>query len=275
MLIGKQEIKYDRLKSVEWQVLFYTITGLLTGWLLHKNIGLGSIYYSILPVISGHYWYITAYFIVFLLSPYINKQLKTLDKQSFQRLLVICYVVWCIIPFLTLRETNGMFWNQFIWFMVMYMTGAYLKLFDGKFSRRIYIYAFIVANIFLVLSVFAIGWIAGVNEKAVPYITYFRWSNSPLIVIICISIMRLAGMTTYRSVGWINFLASLVLGIYLFQENQFFQVILWHDLFNNSLPTTYFTRMLHVVVSVIGVMTVGGIIEFVRIKIFKILKIAK
>lgn len=275
MLIGKDEIKYSRLKTVEGQVLFYTLSGLLVGFILHKYIGPGVIYYSVLPVISGHYWYITAYFIVFLLSPYINKLLQSIEKQSFKRLLLVCYVVWCIIPFFTLRENDGLFWNQFIWFVVMYMTGAYLKLYDSIFSRRTYIYAELAANLLLISSVFAIEWLAGIKEEATPFITYFRWSNSPLIVIICVGMMRLASMAPFRSIGWINFLASLVLGIYLFQENKFYQDILWHDLFNNSVPTTDFARFLHLIGSVLGVVIIGGIIEFIRVKIFKIIRITK
>lgn len=275
MLISKDEIKYNRLKSVEFQVLFYTLTGLLVGFLLHKDIGIKDIIYSIIPVISEHYWYITAYFIVFLLSPYINKLVKALDKKSFQTLLIICYVIWSIIPFFTFRETSGMYWNQFIWFVVMYMTGAYLKINRSHYSKKTYIYALVISNILLVLSVFAIDWMTIFSEKATSYITYFRWSNSPLIVIICISMMRLADIATARSIGWINFLASLVLGVYLFQENIFYQGICWQDLFNNSIPSTSLDKILHVIISVAGVIALGGIIDFIRLKAFKLLRIIK
>ena len=275
MLIGKDEIKYNRLLSVEWQVLFYTLTGLLVGYFLHKEIGIISVFYSLLPVITDHYWYITAYFMVFLLSPYINKLIKGLDHKSFQWLLIICYMIWCIIPFFTLRENSGMYWNQFIWFVVMYLTGAYLKTYKNQFNKKTYVYAIIISNILLILSVFVIEWMTILNDKAISYITYFRWSNSPLIVIMCISMMRLADMAPIRIIGWINFMASLVLGIYLFQENIFYQSICWQDLFNNSIPTKAINRIFHVITSVVGVIAIGGIVDFIRLKIFKILKLTK
>ena len=273
MLVKKENITYNRLKTVEWQILFYTLLGLLVGFILGKHIGLGSLLYSTAPVITGHYWYMTAYVIVFLLCPYINILISKLGKEQFWKLLIILYAVWCIIPFFTLRQSSGMFWSQLIWFIVMYLTGAYIRINPAKFSRKIYLNTLWISNILLILSVLVITWLSSLHDGFTGYITYFRWSNSPLIVAICISMMRLADMATLKTVNWINFLASLVLGIYLFQENIFFQELCWNHWFNNSAPTTLLQLFIHVITSVACVCLIGGIIDFVRIKIFKLLKL--
>lgn len=213
MLITKNEIHYSKLKKIEWQVLFYTIGGLIVGMILHKDIGLLDIFYSIFPVISGHYWYITAYVLVFFLSPYLNQLVRSLDNTSFQRLLIICYSFWCIIPFFTLRENSGMFWSQFVWFVVMYITGAYIRLTEPKFGKNVYYISLVISTILLILSVVVLDWISIFYSIPSRFVTYFRWSNSPLIVIFCVSLMRIAAMLPKRSIGWVNFLASLVLGI--------------------------------------------------------------
>lgn len=273
MLVKKENITYNRLKTVEWQILFYTLLGLIVGFILGKHIGLGSLLYSTAPVITGHYWYMTAYVIVFLLCPYINILISKLGKEQFWKLLIILYAVWCIIPFFTLRQSSGMFWSQLIWFIVMYLTGAYIRINPAKFSRKIYVNTLWISNILLILSVLVITWLSSLHDGFTGYITYFRWSNSPLIVAICISMMRLADMATLKTVNWINFLASLVLGIYLFQENIFFQELCWNHWFNNSAPTTLLQLFIHVITSVACVCLIGGIIDFVRIKIFKLLKL--
>lgn len=275
MLVAKDNINYKRLKNVEFQILFYTLLGLGVGFLLGKEVGLGALLQTFMPVVFGHYWYMTAYVIVFLLSPYFNTLIKTFDKKTFERLLFIFFVVWCIIPFFTLRENNGMFWSQLIWFVVMYFTGAYIRLMEPRYSKKNYIHALWITNVILILSVFVISWLSGYNERFSNYIVYFRWSNSPLIVIMCLAMMRLAAMADSRSVGWINFLASLVLGIYLFQENIFFQDICWHDWFNNSIPSTVFQQIIHVITSVACVCVLGGLIEFIRIQFFKLLRLSK
>lgn len=275
MLVTKDSVNYKRLINVELQILFYTLLGFGSGLLLGKSVGVGVFLQSFMPVTFGHYWYMTAYVIVFLLSPYFNTLIKTFDKKTFERLLIIFFVVWCIIPFFTLRENNGMFWSQLIWFVVMYFTGAYIRLTEPRFTKQFYIYTLLISNVLLVLSVFVIGWLADYNERFSHYIVYFRWSNSPLIVIMCVAMMRLAAIAKFRSVNWINFLASLVLGVYLFQENIFFQDICWHDWFNNSLPSTVLRQIIHVVASVICVCVIGGVIEFLRIHFFKIIRLSK
>ena len=133
----------------------------------------------------------TAYVVVFLLSPYINLLVCKLEQEQYWKLLIILYVVWCIIPFFTLRQSTGMFWNQLIWFFVMYLTGAFIRTYQAKFSRKVYINTLWISNVLLILSVFIITWLSSLNDGFTGYITYFRWSNSPLIVAICISMMRL------------------------------------------------------------------------------------
>ena len=273
MLVKKENISCNRLMTVEWQILFYTILGLFVGFILRKNIGLGSLLYSLAPVITGHYWYMTAYVIVFLLSPYVNLLISKLEKEQFGKLLVILYVVWCIIPFFSLMQNSGMFWSQLIWFFVMYLTGAFIRTYQAKFSRKVYINTLWISNALLILSVFVITWLSSLYDGFTSYITYFRWSNSPLIIVICISMMRLADMSSPQTISWINFLASLVLGIYLFQENIFFQDLCWNDWFNNTVPTSLFQQAAHVISSVACVCLIGGIIEYIRIRIFKIIKL--
>lgn len=274
LLVNKDVVNYKRLKNIEFQILFYTLLGLGVGLFLGKYIGFGVLLQTFMPVTFGHYWYMTAYVIIFLLSPYFNTLIKTFDKKTFERLLVIFFVVWCVIPFFTLRENKGMFWTQLVWFVVMYFTGAYIKLMEPRFTKQFYIHAWWISNIILVTSVFIIGF-SGINNYLSDYVDYVRWSNSPLIVIMCVAMMRLAAMAKFRSVGWINFLASLVLGIYLFQENIFFQEICWHDWFNNSIPSTVFQQIIHVITSVACVCVLGGLIEFLRILLFKLLRLSK
>lgn len=227
-----------------------------------------------MPVVFGHYWYMTAYVIVFLLSPYINILIKNIDKDSFWKLLLICYVVWSIIPFFTIREHTGMYWSQFIWFVVMYITGAYIRIVPARFSKRFYVNTLWLSNIGLILSVVALSVLSLKYEVIVPYIPYFRWSNSPFIIAICIAMRRLADIIPAKTVSWINFLSSMALGIYLFQENIFFQDICWNDWFNNTIPSSILQRIIHIIVSVAGVCLIGGTIDYLRSKIFKLIRLS-
>ena len=275
MLVFKPHIDYKKLITVEYQVLFYTLSGLAFGHFTHHTIGIGSLVKSLFPVVFVHDWYVTAYVIVFLFSPFLNSMIKSLEQKDFTRLLLICYVVWCIIPFFTIREHSGLFWNQFIWFVVMYLTGAYIRITDNRHSKHWYLNSIWISTILLILSVVVIEWLSHYNVRFVQYITYFRWSNSPLIVIICYSLMRIAKMSKPTFIRWINFIASLVFGIYLFQENIFYRVFLWHNLFNNSIPTTQIQLMAHILLSIVTVVLIGGLIDYLRIRIFKLLKISK
>lgn len=268
-MIKKGDAGFRKLGSLEIQVLFYSFLGLAAGLSLGMNMGIKTYAHLLFPLITNSYWFITAYFLVYLLSPYINKMILLLTVKEFNRLIIILYIIWCVVPFFTNQKSSGLFWSQFVWFVVMYITGAWLRLNQARFTKRTYYCFFIVCNILLIASALTIEMLSHHFNIPSDAVRYFAWSNSPLIVVICISMMRIAELKESNYYPLVNLIASLVIGMYLFQENVIFSDLCWHQWFDNSLPTSFIMKMVHVFYSVTIVCIIGGTIEYLRSMLFK------
>ncbi|MCB5932847.1 acyltransferase, partial [[Eubacterium] rectale] len=65
---------------------------------------MSNILHSLFPVLSGQYWYVTAYVGLFFFIPFLNALGNRLTKLQFQYLLVTVFVLFSVIP--TLLHTD-------------------------------------------------------------------------------------------------------------------------------------------------------------------------
>lgn len=87
----------------------------------------------IFPITQEHYWYITAYVIMVLMAPLMNKGIKSLTKREFETGLLILLTLLCfantILPVKLPLDRGG---YDVLWFLCLYMVGAYLRLYVLK-----------------------------------------------------------------------------------------------------------------------------------------------
>ncbi len=92
----------------------------------------------LLPISSNQYWFLRVFIGLYILSPFLNRLVDALEKAEFQRLLLLNLVLFSLwrsfIPFATTLNNEG--GNSIIWFVVLYLTGAYLAKYPVKISRR-------------------------------------------------------------------------------------------------------------------------------------------
>ena len=50
------------------------------------------------PVLFRRYWYVTAYIVLYLFSPYLSKFIESLTRSNFKKFLITIFLVWQIIP---------------------------------------------------------------------------------------------------------------------------------------------------------------------------------
>lgn len=98
------------------------------------NVGFDDYKLALSPFLSGNYgsgyWYFTAYAVTFMLMPFYNYVLTTLDKKKLAYLILILVILFSVIPaikqvdyFLT---KNG---YSYVWISVLYLIGGYIRKF--------------------------------------------------------------------------------------------------------------------------------------------------
>ena len=150
---------FRRVAQVLVQTLFYTVlippvlalVGVLS-W--SKVLNPYHIWNSIFPVQSGHYWFVSAYVVLCLLSPFFNAGLETLSPKRMQQLLAALLLFFCIgKSFSPLQFALDRFGYDLGWFAVLYLTGGYLKKYGmprlDSFPKNIALYAGCTLGTFL------------------------------------------------------------------------------------------------------------------------------
>lgn len=145
----KSEFKISRVIKLLLQVEFFSVICLIFAkFLFHANIGLKGIMYTFLPLTSNTYWFVSAYIILIILAPILNILIKSINKQQHAMILFALTILFSIIPTFCFwsRDILGNGYN-FVWFIVLYFTAAYIRLYGitSRFCEKSYKY--LVKNI--------------------------------------------------------------------------------------------------------------------------------
>lgn len=204
---------------------------------------------SLTPIISDFYWFITMYVGMYILSPLLNHFIKSLSKRKHQCVLVLCFVLFSV-------RTNIFYYSSGMniaggvsisWFLVMYLFGAYIRLYDvgqGQYGK----------------------WMAAgvVFELLIPL---------SRVVIVAAAICLFVGFLGIkirpgRLANLILLLGSTAIGVYLIHEHYYIRIALWDDVKAWSWLYQWY-MMPKIVVTVLGVYAVCSAVELVRRLIFR------
>ena len=118
-----------RLTNLWLQVFFVGVLIAGIGSLMGRDVGAYDWLRAVFPVMTGEYWYFTAYFIVCLFVPFINPGARSLDKKTFSRILLAFFLLVGVsslfMPKDPLVLKNG---YCFAWLLIVYLFGAYWRL---------------------------------------------------------------------------------------------------------------------------------------------------
>lgn len=222
---------------------------------------------SILNLIPTNY-FVTLYIVIYILSPYINILIKSLDKKEIKRFIIVLFIMFSIYPTaidafseITKRQYNGLstiglYGSQYgyscVNFILCYIIGAYIskykKLFlEVKLSTLIIIF---IINILLITGWSLFNDYTGyfVEKSALEYCNPIVITNAAVILIIFMKINIPTNII-------INNLAKAS-----------FMVFLLHDIFVKKLSIESFVNknslimMLHIIVSVCIIYSICWII---------------
>ena len=125
---SNRETNYKKILYLYLVCVFYSFSSKLVGYYL--NLGEINIYdfiSSFFPSVVGDYWFIACYIIMYLFVPYINILIKSIDKKQFQRLLILCFTIFSLVPFFTGMKIITNTGYTFFHFIYLYLFGEYIK----------------------------------------------------------------------------------------------------------------------------------------------------
>lgn len=231
-----------------------------------KNFSISECIKELIPIFFGP-WFIVNYIILYFISPFLNKMLKSLDKSSYKKLIIIILLIWSLIPTIT---KNAWTFSNLDGFIVMYIIGAYLRLYTNEETNNNNNNLKIaVLGIFLmILSIIWLNVLGNIihSKKIIDNAGYFTQMNSILTVLTSIYVFIYFKNKKFIN-KTINYIASSMLGVYIIHDDNILRRIIWWRISPNVYYMNSNYLLLHIIIKCILIFIICVIIDKIFEKI--------
>lgn len=127
------EFRWKRLIKTLIPIFFYSIIFFTVFVCLNKaEFSKRALLNALFPTMSNQYWFMSAYALMYLLSPFINKALRACSKREHLLLLGVLIATQSVIHFIF----NVQYLSNTAWFITLYTLAAYIRLYPVKALNR-------------------------------------------------------------------------------------------------------------------------------------------
>lgn len=275
--LGKSDKPFSLKKILKlWlQVLFYSVTIYLLFVILGKEtFSLGTLLKTLIPVSTKEYWFVTAFFVLMILTPFINKYINSIKQEEFSKLLKVSTLLFILLPSLSIILTIisstflsvqiDFYGTELIQFIYFYLLGAYISKYEVSFLKKHNTMILIISCLLLLLSPLFFIYISKFKVELVYYSNYLFNRNSILCVLISLSLLTIFSKKRAFSDKIINYIAGTIFAVYLISDNNFVRKILWTDIFCVSKYVLSKYLIVNLILSVLIIFITCIIIELIR-----------
>lgn len=276
------EWKLKKLISLVAQVLFYSLLiplvclpfgiGNVSEWSVYEWI------FAVLPLQMDHYWFATSYVLMFMLVPVLAPGVKQLSKKQLQITIGVLLVYYCVFkslsPILLSTDNYG---YDLGWFICLFLIAAYIRLygipcFEG-IKKSLCIYLISSAGIFGISAI--AGFICRKTGALKYYMDMPYCYNYILTLIGSVALFYVFKQMKVKEgtmATLICRIAPYTFGVYLLHENLAIRNLwpAWLGVEGVKESPVFVLQMLF---AVAVVFVFGIIVDFVRKKLFGLLKI--
>lgn len=275
------EWKISRVVTLWFQVMFYSlgvpVVCLALGLGEVKQWGLYDWINVLFPVQMEHYWFITAYVVLYLFVPALSAGVKKITKKQHQLMIAGLLLVFSIPKsILPIGIPTDRFGYDFGWFLCLFMIASYIRRYNIPFfcNKRRGFAVYILA----VMGIWGISFLCAVlSRKGLP-LTYAMEMpycyNHILVMVASVAlffVFRYIQIPQGRLSNVICKISSYSLGVYLLHENLAVRTE-WQLWMGIEQVRGGFGIFPHMLLAVFTVFVVGIMVDFVRDCIFKVVQ---
>lgn len=272
-----------RVISLVLQVMFYTcllpVVLIVTGILPVGEITFYNILQCIFPTNMLHYWFVSAYVLMFLFTPVLNAAVHGMKKRQLQAAIVILLIMESlsktVIP--VRLELDNLGYDAY-WFMVVYLIAAYIRLYgipflerrEGKGGRAVLCYIGACLGMYLLTMLIRgayllTGQFENFIESAYGY-NHLLTIGAAVALFYVFKNWRTDAQG--RLAGLICGIAPCSFGVYLLHE-QVNVRYLWPFWLGAEKCDSAFSLLWHWVAAILTVMVIGLAVDYIRGLLFR------
>lgn len=264
-LITAKSLKLSKVAKLWLQLGTYSVVMYLLFVLLgEESFSVWDFLGRFFPITNASWWFARTYFILFILSPFLNTGLNAMGQKAHLRLLLVLTVLWSLIPtFLS----DAMESNSLLWFIYLYALAGYIRLYvdiKGVKAKTWFIAAGAITAFTYLLAV-VLDWF-GVASVFDPYsFSYFFEMQKIHILLLSVTIFMAFLAKDMGRHPVINILSSATFGVYLLHDYGDMRAALWQRLFENESYAESWLLIPYTLLQLVVVFAVCAVIELLRI----------
>ena len=279
--LSKSKIRLSRVLQLICQVYFYTLlislAMMLVGtYVMHTSDSVYKLTQYLFPISSEHYWFVTAYVIMYVLAPLMNA-VASLKRQQLKAVILGLLIWFCfiksVVPVMFVTDHYG---YDYGWFVCLYLIAAYVRKYDvvlfynAKRSLMVFLFSCVMIFVMsIVLHYINLNYGGLIYYSDVP--THYNFIFTLTGSLGLFSFFRFYKMREGRVAAAVRFAAPLTFGVYLLHmhleiKDRWF---LWMEHLFGTVPVDSVPLFFwHLVRSVAVIFLAGIFVDWIRKIIF-------
>lgn len=229
------------------------------------------------PISSEHYWFVTAYVIMYVLAPVMNAAVNTLERKQLKTVIIGLLTWFCFIKSIVpVKFGTDRMGYDFGWFICLYLIAAYIRKYnivlfrDAKKSALVYLISVVVIAAFS-LVFYKINFDTGNFNYYAEVPCHYNFFFALTGALGLFSVFRFMRLKENLLAEVIRIIAPYTLGVYLLHMH--FEIAdRWVEWIEQIIGETPLDNVLmffiHLVVSVLIVFFAGIFVDWIRKYIF-------
>jgi MFS family permease len=87
-----------KLVRLDLMIIVYCLLGFFTDYLINGEFSLRELVSCVIPITSHRYWFLSCYFFLCILSPFINEYIDALSKKRLEALIAVMLALFAVLP---------------------------------------------------------------------------------------------------------------------------------------------------------------------------------
>jgi len=280
--LSKGKVRPSRIIQMICQVYFYTIlislAMMLVGtYVLHYDNSVYKLVQYIFPISSEHYWFVTAYVIMYALAPVMNIAIDKLERKQIKAVILSLLLWFCFIKsFVPVLFPTDHFGYDYGWFICLYLIAAYIRKYDvvlfytAKKSALVYLLSTaIIAAMSISLYYINYNWGGFIHYSEVPFNLNFFFTLTASLGLF--SFFRFYRMRENKVADVVRAIGPLTFGVYLLHMHVEIRDrwVIWIEQIIGAVPANNVPLFFwHVLRSTLIVFTAGIFVDWIRLMVF-------
>ncbi len=272
----KLPFKLKRITNVWTQTFFYSV--IICSILYFTNFGTveqKNIVGAFTPIRSGTYWFVTKYFGLLILSPFLSKAINSISKKEFKLLLLILSGI--NITFILKIPYGDVYGGStsLLWFIFLFFIAGYIRLYDplkeAKLGKFFFLFVLLTWGGFIIKSFIDIV----VFNKA---FYYFDCAYNGTTFFSSLFLFLWFKKHSFKMNFYWHFLvktAPYTFGVYLIHDNIFLRKPLWEKLIKPMICIDSWSLLPRMFCICISLFIICLLIEYLRTLLFSLLTVNK